>query len=72
MQVAKGLFADGCFTPINNTTLPRQVHEAKNEERQARTAWLARLRQARQEAEGEPLSEFPSRTPMKPPHGLTD
>jgi hypothetical protein len=46
--------------------------EVKNEERQARTAWLARLRQARQQAEGEPLPEFPSRTPMKPPHGLTD
>jgi hypothetical protein len=101
MQAVKGLFSDGRFTPINDTTLPHhQVHaillfeetsvpptnktknfwleidsladEAMKEDRQARTAWLARLRQARQQAEGEPLPEFPSRTPMKPPHGLTD
>ncbi|MCL2603922.1 MAG: hypothetical protein FWD90_05530 [Defluviitaleaceae bacterium] len=44
----------------------------KEEESQTRTAWLTRLRQARQQAEGEPLPVFPSRTPMKPPHGFTN
>ena len=52
--------------------LSKLAKEAKEEERQARKEWLARLRQARQLAAGEPLPDFPPRTLMGDPHGLTD
>ena len=85
MQAVKGLVTEGRFTPTNNMPLPRHAHailiieetppqitEVKTEERQARQAWLARLRQARQQAEGEPLPPFLPRTPMEQPHGIAD
>jgi len=43
---------------------------ARAEERHARMEWLERLRQARELASGEPLPNFPPRTPMGEPHGL--
>lgn len=52
--------------------LDRSIDAAKEEERHARKEWLNRLRQARQLAAGEALPDFPPRTPMGEPHGLTD
>ena len=42
------------------------------EEMQARTDWLNLLRQARELTLDEPLLDFPTRQPMREPHGLVD
>ena len=50
----------------------KSIKEAKTEERLARKDWLNSLRQARELATGELLPDFPPRTLMGEPHGLTD
>ncbi|MCL2189376.1 MAG: hypothetical protein FWC16_13730 [Defluviitaleaceae bacterium] len=83
MQAVKGLVTEGRFTPANNTPLPHYAHAIliieetplptpKEDDMQARLAWLEELRLAREYAKDEPLPPFPPRTPMELPHGLTD
>jgi hypothetical protein len=59
-------------TPTSTVNETRFLELEFDDEQQARQEWLARLRVARQLAEGETLPYFPPRTPMEQPHGLSD